>query len=88
MALVWILVQQAFIFYILNVCRFIMPGSILKTNKSLLMCGLFHGTTDGIGAFFPVTAASMGQGPNAPTLLLEIITALLMIPYLLRLKPT
>lgn len=58
-----------------------------KTNKSLLMCGLFHGATDGIGAFFPVTVAAIGQGPNTPTLSFEIIIALLMIPYLVKLRP-
>lgn len=59
-----------------------------KTGRSLLLAGLFHGTTDGIGAFFPITNSLIGQGPNLPTVILEIIIALLMIPYLWNLKPS
>jgi membrane protease YdiL (CAAX protease family) len=58
-----------------------------KTDRSLLLAGLFHGTTDGIGAFFPITNSLIGQGPNLPTVILEIIIALLMVPYLLKVKP-
>lgn len=57
-----------------------------KTDKSLLLCGLFHGTTDGIGMFFPMTNSLIGQGPNFATLIMEIIVAVLMIPYLLKVK--
>lgn len=55
-----------------------------KTEGSLLLAGLFHGTTDGIGAFFPITNSLIGQGPNLPTVILEVIIALLTVPYLLR----
>lgn len=58
-----------------------------KTGRSLLLAGLFHGTTDGIGAFFPMTNSLIGQGPNLPTTLLEVMIALLMVPYLLKVKP-
>ena len=57
-----------------------------KTERSLLLVGLFHGTTDGIGAFFPITNSLIGQGPNLSTTALEIIIALLMIPYLCNVK--
>lgn len=57
-----------------------------KSNKSLLIVGLFHGTTDGIGAFFPITNSLIGQGPNLPTVMLEITIALLMVPYLWKAK--
>ncbi len=57
-----------------------------KTNKSLLLVGLFHGTTDGIGAFFPITHSIIGQGSNFPTVILEIVIALLMSPYLWRVR--
>lgn len=59
-----------------------------RTGKSLLMCGLFHGATDGIGGFFPLTASTIGQGPNLTTLSLEVMVALLMVPYLLKLRIT
>lgn len=59
-----------------------------RTDKSLLLCGLFHGATDGVGSFFPLTASTIGQGPNLTTLSLEIMVALLMIPYLLKLRTT
>lgn len=55
-----------------------------RSKKSLLLVGLFHGATDGIGAFFPITASVIGQGPNLPTLIMEIIIALLLTPYLYR----
>ncbi|MFA6409372.1 MAG: CPBP family intramembrane glutamic endopeptidase [Gammaproteobacteria bacterium] len=57
-----------------------------KTNRSLLICGLFHGAANGIGAFFPMTASLIGQGSNVTTLSFEIVIALLMIPYLYKLN--
>jgi membrane protease YdiL (CAAX protease family) len=57
-----------------------------KADRSLLLTGLFHGTTDGIGAFFPMTHSMIGQGPNLPTLVLEIFVAIIMIPYLWKIK--
>jgi len=47
---------------------------------------LFHGATNAIGAYFPLTALSIGQGPNLPTLVMEIIVAGIIVPYLLQLK--
>ena len=47
---------------------------------------LIHGATDGIGSFFPATNSIIGQGPNGATLILELIIAAIMIPYLWRIK--
>lgn len=56
----------------------------LKTNFSLLLVGLFHGATDGFGAFFPLTSSLVGQGPNFYTVMMEVLVAALMIPYLFK----
>lgn len=58
----------------------------LRTNKSLLCCAVFHGMTDGIGAYFPLTASTMGQGPNTATLLIELLIAALMFRTLIDYK--
>ena len=72
---------QTFLVYALHIISFsiIYTWLYLNTNHSLFYTILFHGATDGIGAFFPVIASSSGQGPNLPTVIMEIGIALLMI---------
>lgn len=55
-----------------------------KTGCSLLLVGLLHGSLDTLGMFFPAIVAPIGQGPNFYMLLMEILLAILMSPYLLQ----
>ena len=59
-----------------------------KTNKSLLLVGLLHGATDSFWAFFPMISSTIGQGPNLPTVILEVFVALLMAPCLWKTRPS
>lgn len=77
-----------FLIYLLHIVCFSIfyTWLYLKTNWSLLLVGLFHGATDAFGSFFPLTASSVGQGPNLYTALLELFVALLMVLYLFKYK--
>jgi len=59
-----------------------------KADGSLLLVGLLHGATDAFGGFFPALAAKIGQGPNVYTVILEVMLAIIMSPYLYNLKIT
>lgn len=77
---------DSFVFYYLHIlCMTLIYGWLyFKTDGSLLLAGLMHGTTNGIGGLFPLTSSTIGQGANGPTLFMEITVAMLMLPYLWR----
>ncbi len=53
-----------------------------KTGKSLLLVGLLHGSMNTLGMFFPLLLSPVGQSLNYEAVLMEVIVAIFMVPYL------
>lgn len=70
-------------FFLFAICMSVFYGFLyFKTKGSLLICGLFHGSVNAFGLFFPTLTAATGQGVNNVTLSLVVILSLLIVPYL------
>ena len=57
-----------------------------KTGKSLLLVGLLHGSMNTLALFFPLLLSFSGKGLNYEAVLMEVIIAIFMTPYLTEMR--